>query len=111
MFYNKLYNKITLETASPIFTVNVAHGDKIEVKSDVLCEGVFSKSINLFDEIIAYPNPTKGNFEITVPASKSNVKIEIYNMQSQLISAKNNTIKNGKVKLNSPFGIVLLEKK
>ena len=93
-------NKITLETASPIFTVNVAHGDKIEVKSDVLCEGVFSKSINLFDEIIAYPNPTKGNFEITVPASKSNVKIEIYNMQSQLISAKNYTIKNGKVKLD-----------
>lgn len=93
-------NKIILETASPVFNVNVAHGDKIEVKSNVVCEGVFSKSINLFNDVIAYPNPTKGNFEITVPISNNNVKIEIYNMQSQLISAKNYTINNGKVQLD-----------
>jgi endonuclease I len=93
-------NKIALETVSPIFTVNVNHGDIIEVKSNVLCEGVFSKSIHLFNEVIAYPNPTKGNIEITVPTSKNNVKIEIYTIQSQLISAKNYTNINGKVQLN-----------
>ncbi|MEX1381921.1 T9SS type A sorting domain-containing protein, partial [Lutibacter sp.] len=93
-------NRITLETALPSFTVDVAHGDKIEVKSNVVCEGAFSKSINLFDEVIAYPNPTKGNLEITVPVSRNNVKIEIYTVQSQLISVKNYTINNGTVKLD-----------
>ena len=64
------------------------------------CEGIFSKSINLFDEVIAYPNPTKGNFEIAIPANQNNIKVEIFNMQSQLISAKNYTLNNGKVYLN-----------
>ena len=43
---------------------------------------------------------TKGNFEIALPVSQNNVKIEIYNIQSQLISVKNYTINNGKVQLN-----------
>jgi len=93
-------NKITLETDSPVFSINVTHGDKIEVKSNALCEGVFSKSINLFDEVIAYPNPTKGNFEIAIPAYQNNIKIEIFNMQSQLISVKNYALNNGKIYLN-----------
>ncbi|GGK39822.1 MULTISPECIES: endonuclease [Flavobacteriaceae] len=93
-------DKIALESAAPIFTVDVKHGDKIQVKSSVECEGIFSKSINLFDEVIAYPNPTKGNFEIATPSNQNNIKVEIFNMQSQLISAKNYTLNNGKVYLN-----------
>ncbi len=93
-------DKIVFETASPIFNVNVKHGDKILVKSNVLCEGVFAKTVNLFNEIIAYPNPSKGIFEIALPFSQNNVKIEIYNLQSQLISAKTYTINNGKIQLN-----------
>jgi subtilisin-like proprotein convertase family protein len=93
-------DKIALETASPIFNVNVKHGDKIEVKSNVLCEGSFAKTVNLFDEIIAYPNPSKGNFEIALPVLQNTIKIEIYNIQSQLISVKNYTINNGKVQLS-----------
>lgn len=91
---------IALETAVPIFTIDVKHGDKIEVKSSVLCEGVFAKTINLFDEIIAYPNPTKGSLEIALPVSQNSVKIEVYNIQSQLISAQNYTVTNNKVQLN-----------
>ncbi|UMB59655.1 M12 family metallo-peptidase [Lutibacter sp. A80] len=93
-------NKITLETAAPIFTINVNHGDKVEIKSSVSCEGVFAKTINLFDEIIAYPNPTKGNLEIALPVSVNTVKIEVYNIQSQLISVQNYTVTNNKVQLN-----------
>jgi len=93
-------DKIALETEFPIFTIDVKHGDEILVKSHILCEGVFAKKVNLFNEIIAYPNPTEGNFEIDLPISQNNVKIEIYNIQSQLISAKNYTLNNGKIQLN-----------
>ena len=93
-------DNIAFETAAPLFTVNVKHGDKIQVKSKIECEGIFAKTVDLFNEIITYPNPTKGNFEIALPISRNNVKIEIYNMQSQLISAKNYNVYNGKVQLN-----------
>ena len=93
-------DKIAFETASPVFIVDVKHGDKILVKSNVLCEGAFEKTVNLFNEIIAYPNPTKGNFEIALPISQNKVKIEIYNIQSQLISVKYYTVNNGKIQLN-----------
>ncbi|UMB53183.1 M12 family metallo-peptidase [Lutibacter sp. A64] len=93
-------DKIVLETVAPIFTFDVKHGDKVEIKSSVSCEGVFAKTINLFDEIIAYPNPTKGNLEIALPVSVNTVKIEVYNIQSQLISVQNYTVTNNKVQLN-----------
>ncbi len=93
-------DKIVLKTVAPIFTFDVKHGDKVEIKSSVSCEGVFAKTINLFDEIIAYPNPTKGNLEIALPVSVNTVKIEVYNIQSQLISVQNYTVTNNKVQLN-----------
>ena len=93
-------DNLAFETAAPIFTVDVKHGDKIQVKSNVECEGIFAKTVDLFNEIISYPNPTKGNFEIALPISQNTVKIEVYNMQSQLVSAKNYNVYNGKVQLN-----------
>ncbi len=94
-------NEFALETFSPSFSIdNIKHGDLVEVKTNISCEGVFSKSIDLFDEIVAYPNPTKGNFEIALPVSQNKVKIELYNIQSQLISVKEYNVVYGKVQLN-----------
>jgi subtilisin-like proprotein convertase family protein len=93
-------NKIALETFSPIFNIDVKHGDLVQVKTSVSCEGVFSKTIDLFNEIIAYPNPTKGNFEIVLPISQKKIKIDVYNIQSQLISAQEYDVISGKVQLN-----------
>ena len=93
-------DEIAFETAASIFTVNVNHGDKIQVKSNLECEGIFAKKVDLFNEIIVFPNPTKGNFGIALPISQNTVKVEIYNIQSQLISVKNYTVNSGKVYLN-----------
>ena len=60
----------------------------LHVKTAISCEGVYSKQINLLEELVAYPNPTQGSFEIALPTTKNDVTIEIYNMQSQLISSK-----------------------
>jgi len=92
--------KMVLQTLSSSFSLDVNHGDFVQVKTAIECEGVFSKEIDLLKLIIAYPNPTTGLFEITVPTAQKEVKIELYGMLSQLISSKTYPIINGKVQLN-----------
>jgi len=110
--FNVLVNgEAIFETMNSSFSVDVLQGDLIQVKTSVDCEGVFSKQIDLVEKITAYPNPTKGFFEITVPYTKKEVNIELYNMQSQLISSKWYSVTNGKVQLNIeniPKGLYLV---
>ena len=88
------------QTMNTSFSVDVSHGDFVQIKTNVDCEGVFAKQINLLEYITAYPNPTKGQFEIALPIDKKEVIIELYNMQSQLISSKWYSVNFGKVLLN-----------
>lgn len=101
-------NKPVFKTYSPSFVVDVQQGDIIEVKTAVTCEGIFSKQIDLFDKIIAFPNPTQGLFEIALPILKDEVIVEIYNFQSQLISLKSYPVFYEKVQINlanNPTGL------
>lgn len=101
--------KQAFKTTNSSFSVDVVHGDLIEVKTAVECEGVFSKSIDLFEGVIAYPNPSSsGQFQITVPSNNKNIRVELYNVQSQLLSAKTYPVNYGKIQLNieeMPTGI------
>ncbi|WP_457618221.1 thrombospondin type 3 repeat-containing protein [Lutibacter sp.] len=92
--------KEQLQTVSPLFTIDVKHGDLLEVKTGVACEGIFSKTIDLFEVITVYPNPTSGIFEIALPMSLKEIKIELFTTNNQLISSKTYSVINGKVQLN-----------
>jgi glycosidase len=96
------------ETSAPLFSVEVKSGDILEVKTAVSCEGIYSKTIDAIEGVFAYPNPTNGAFEITVPTSQTEVVIEIYSILSQLISVKTYPVVYGKVQLsleNKPTGL------
>ncbi len=96
------------KTSAQTFSVEVKSGDVLEVKTAVSCEGVYSKTIDGFESVFAYPNPTQGAFEITVPTSQTEVVIEVYNILSQLISVKTYLVVYGKVQLsleNKPTGL------
>ncbi|MFD1294935.1 endonuclease [Lutibacter holmesii] len=98
------------ETAALSFSVEVSHGDVVEVKTAIECEGKITKQVNLFETVLAYPNPTKGMTEISLPISENEVVIEVYNMHSQLISSKVYPVLYGKVQLNleeKPTGVYI----
>ncbi|VAW24852.1 hypothetical protein MNBD_BACTEROID04-1412, partial [hydrothermal vent metagenome] len=74
------------------------------------CEGVYSKTITLLEGIVAYPNPTSGILEISLPVLDKEVMISLYSIHSQLISRKVYPIINGKVHLNianKPTGLYI----
>lgn len=99
-------------TSNPSFSLNVLHGDLIEVKTAKSCEGVFSKTIDLIEGLIVFPNPTNGIFEIELPESLKEIKITLFSTNSQKISAKMYSVINGKVKLNienNPTGIYFVK--
>lgn len=93
-------SKNVLNTSFYLFDLAVQHNDKIEVKSAVTCEGVFLKEINLFEKLIASPNPTKGGFEIDLPKNLNIITIELYNLNSKCLSRNTHPVINGKVQLN-----------
>ncbi|PHQ55771.1 MAG: alpha-amylase [Lutibacter sp.] len=88
------------KTSSPVFTLDVKHGDLVEVKTAVSCEGIYSKAIILLESIIAYPNPSNGIFEISVPVSQQEILIELYTVDSQLISRETYSVQYGKVQID-----------
>lgn len=93
--------KPQFETSETNFAVDVKHGDLLEVKTAIACEGIYSKTI--LDGLVGvqiYPNPTAGLFEITIPTSKTEVEIELYSIGSQLISKRKYTVINQKVQLS-----------
>ncbi|WP_298363699.1 T9SS type A sorting domain-containing protein [uncultured Lutibacter sp.] len=109
--YNVFVNGTSvLKTQSTSFDLDVNAGDKVEVKSDIACEGVFSKTIDATDLFTAYPNPTNGMFQISMPTTKEEVAIEIFNMNGQLISKQNYSNVYGSVQLNlenKPKGVYM----
>ena len=104
--------KEQFKTSSPSFLVETTSGDLIEVKTSIECEGVFSKSIDLLDKMIVYPNPTNGDFKILLPVSQKEVSIELYTINSKLISVKTYPVIYGEIQLSiedKPLGIYIIK--
>ena len=67
-----------------ITSVDTTSGDLIEVKTSIECEGVFSKSIELLDKIIVYPNPTNGIVTISNIQEK-NIDVTVYDLNGRAL--------------------------
>jgi hypothetical protein len=101
-----------LETNQSNFSIDVNHGDTIQLKSKDACQGEMLKTINLLEDIKAYPNPSKGLFELYIPNDIKTIGLEVYNIQSQLIISNTYIVNNGKVQLNiedKPNGIYFVK--
>ncbi len=101
------------ETNLSNFMVDVKNGDLLEVKSAVACEGALSDIIEFKEQsLLAYPNPSKGRFDLVVPTKEEKVNIEIYSSIGQLILAEKFEVQEGKLNLNIenlPAGIYIVK--
>lgn len=84
--YKVLVNGIEiLNTHSSSFEVAVKHGDLIEVKTAVFCEGVYVEKVSFFNEIEIYPNPTEDKIYFKFNENVSIEKVVIFNLFGQKI--------------------------
>lgn len=69
--------------------INLINSDTIHIAS-------YKDSVNLIQDIIIYPNPTKGRVTIELPSpyDKSQLDISIYNNWGQLVRYESNTEKS-----------------
>lgn len=97
-----LNGKPQFETSDKKFSVNVKHGDFLEVKTAKPCEGILSKKVNslIASTVTGYPNPAGGVFNITVPTAKKEVYIEVYTLARQVVLKGNYPVKNSEIQLN-----------
>ncbi|KQB43484.1 Por secretion system C-terminal sorting domain-containing protein [Flavobacterium daejeonense] len=100
--YQVVLNGITqFETNDDKFSIAVKKGDVLEVKSAVLCEGVFTQNILLDTNAVqAYPNPVQNQMTLLLPTAKNEVNIALYAVNGQLISKGNYAVENQKVVLD-----------
>lgn len=107
-------NELLFESSSSTFDVIVNNGDLIEVYSAIDCEGAYSKQVQLFDGITAFPNPTdNGNITLAIPNYfEETVKINVFDIRSKLMLSRSISIKNerGVLDLSSlPNGIYFID--
>ncbi len=96
-----LNGKSQFTTEQNVFDLDVKLGDEVMVKSSVACEGIYSTVISeLPNSIMAYPNPTKGLFEITVPTEMKEIYVELYSINAVLISKGFYPVVNQKLQLH-----------
>tara|TARA_R110001583_G_scaffold38377_1_gene124061 strand:+ start:612 stop:3998 length:3387 start_codon:yes stop_codon:yes gene_type:complete len=89
-----------LTTSTNILNIAVEPGDFIEVKSSKDCEGLLSKTVGSLSNISAYPNPTNGVFDISLPSDIKDVQIELFNSNSNLIFKKSFEVVNGRINID-----------
>tara|TARA_R110002126_G_C10489365_1_gene503199 strand:- start:1109 stop:3697 length:2589 start_codon:yes stop_codon:yes gene_type:complete len=100
--------KKVYETNNHLFSVDVKQGDEVKIKSSKDCEGEIIEKIDFYKKIITYPNPITSDFQFLLPINEGMISIEIYDVNSRLISSKQYNIESGKIKLslkNKPTGI------
>ncbi|WP_159099231.1 immunoglobulin-like domain-containing protein [Aquimarina spinulae] len=84
----KVNNKIVGEYTTKNFTLDVQHGDELEVSSNVDCEGKLSTKVSLFDQVSIAPNPTKGDITLTLPDTQlQTINVSMYNALGAQVSS------------------------
>ncbi len=105
-------NEIIKEYTTKSFTVDVAHGDQVEVFSSLDCEGKLETKVSLFDKITIAPNPTRSNVTLSIPdTSLQTLNLAIYNTLGIQVSSKAYSIISGKVDLpmeHLPAGVYFI---
>ena len=100
-------------THNVVLNANDGNGGSINQNFTITVNSALSINDEMLTQGIKfYPNPTKGNIDITLPFLRKEVSIEIYNIQSQLLSAKTYAINDDNLQLNIdeyPAGLYFLK--
>ena len=91
--YNIDINGIIHIISQKNFTTKLKTGlNIIKISTDLPCQGLIEKEIFISEDILYYPNPTKGEVDMFVSGEDRVVKMSVYSTKGELIYTKNQKI-------------------
>lgn len=101
--YTITLNDKVFTTTSSEFSLNItAQTNKLTVKTDKDCQGIYEETIIMAQDVLVYPNPIKNNrlFVNLGQLNESKVNIELYNMTGKLLFSNDYEVDNGRVQMD-----------
>ncbi|MCM5662802.1 T9SS type A sorting domain-containing protein [Galbibacter mesophilus] len=90
-----------LVTMSSAFSIEVKHGDLLQIYSKFHCEGTFEKRVQFENAVSVSPNPTHDYVFVDLPKQNdSDITVRIYNLNYQLIESSLYTKNNETLKID-----------
>ena len=91
--YNIEINGITQRFNKDKFITQLSTGlNIIKISTDLPCQGIIEKEIFISEDILYYPNPTKGEVDMYVNGQDKIIKMSVYNIKGELIYIKDQKI-------------------
>jgi hypothetical protein len=92
--YETAASQITLPLTQPV--------NNLEVRTDVDCQGVYTQTVTLTEDLIALPNPIEsGDLQVFIPGMDGGeVQIRLFSLDGSSVLNKRLTIRGGEVRFN-----------
>jgi len=96
--YNVKHNGIVSTTTDSVIEIDLVTGlNSIEIYTDLVCQGKFSESIFVSEEVLVFPNPTRGEFQVYVNGKDSSVDINLFDLQGRQYMIINKNVTSSRV--------------
>ena len=75
------------------FTAKLKTGlNIIKISTDLECQGIFEKEIFISEEILYYPNPTRGEVDLYIYGKDNRVKMSVFTTKGELLFFRNQSV-------------------
>ena len=96
-YFISLNEKLIVTDKSQI-TLDLESGsNRIEVNTDLDCQGKYFEEIFVSEEVAYYPNPTKGHLQVFVSGEDREVSVEIFGGTGNLLSKRSAAVPSNRI--------------
>jgi hypothetical protein len=93
--YNININGESYDVKGNSFTADLPKGlSIITISTDLKCQGLIEREVFISEDILYYPNPTKGEVDVYIHGKDESVRMTVYSLKGDLIFTRNQTIRS-----------------
>ena len=93
--YNININGESYDVKGNSFTTDLPKGlSIITISTDLKCQGLIEREVFISEDILYYPNPTKGEVDVYIHGKDESVRMTVYSLKGDLIFTRKQTIRS-----------------
>ena len=93
--YNININGENYDVKGNSFTADLPKGlSIITISTDLKCQGLIEREVFISEDILYYPNPTKGEVDVYIHGKDESVRMTVYSLKGDLIFTRKQTIRS-----------------